>query len=161
MVTDKERGEWRDPKASKAPFSDVADTHLTRKINLRPRTAEKYRSSLRCYLDPAFGRMPVGVITRDDVQNWVSGLVREGLAPETVRGHYALMVAIMKRAAEGGRIPKSPSTYPPPVEQSNASSTSTRSRGWRQRPQMGTAHWCTWRLISACGGKRAQGSAGA
>ena len=108
VMTDKDRGQWQDPKNAKTPFLDVAEAHLAHKLNLRPRTAEKYRSSLRCYLDPAFGRMPVGAITRDDVQNWVSGLVREGLAPETVRGHYRLMVAIMKRAAEDGRIPKSP-----------------------------------------------------
>jgi hypothetical protein len=57
---------------------------------------------------PGFGRTPVGAITRDSVQERVSGLVRDGPAPETVRGHYRLIVAIMKRAAEDGRKAKSP-----------------------------------------------------
>ena len=108
MATDKDRGEWRDPKDSKVLFAEVAEAHLSRKIKLRPRTAEKYRSSLRCYLNPAFGRTPIGAITSDDVQDWVSQMVRGGLAPETVRGHHRLMVAIMKRAVEVGRIPLSP-----------------------------------------------------
>ena len=108
MMTDKERGEWRDPKDSRVPFADVTEAHLSRKLKLRPRTAEKYRSSLRCYLEPAFGLTPIGAITSDHIQDWVSGMVRQGLAPETVRGHYRLMASIMKRAAEVGRIPASP-----------------------------------------------------
>jgi integrase len=108
VMTDKARGRWHDPKTAKALFSDVAEAHLSRKIKLRPRTAEKYRSSLRCYLNPAFGRTPLGAITSDEVQDWVSGMVRGGLAPETVRGHYGLMAAIMKRAAVVGRISESP-----------------------------------------------------
>ena len=101
-------GQWRDPKDARVPFEDVAEAHLAHKLNLRPRTAEKYRSSLRCHLIPAFRRTPVSAIDRDSVQEWVSGLVQEGLAPETVRGHYRLLVAVMKRAADDGRIPKSP-----------------------------------------------------
>ena len=108
MTTDKDRWEWRDPKDSRVPFAAVAEAHLSRKLKLRPRTAEKYRSSLRCYLEPVFGRTPIGAITSDDIQDRVSGMVRESLAPETVRGHYWLMAAIMKRAAEVGRIPVSP-----------------------------------------------------
>jgi hypothetical protein len=106
MTADKDRGVWGDPGNAKAPFEVVAKAHIARKIKLRPRTAEKYESCLRCYLLPAFGRTPVGAIMRDSVQEWVSGLVRDGLAPETVRGHLPVMVAIMKRAAEDGRIAK-------------------------------------------------------
>ena len=40
VVTDKARGQWRDPKNAKTLFSDVAEAHLSRKIKLRPRTAE-------------------------------------------------------------------------------------------------------------------------
>ena len=75
---------------------------------MRPRTKEKYESSLRIHLLPAFGGAPIGSITRDDVQAWIIELHDRGFEPETIRGHYDLLNAMMKRAVEGGLIVRSP-----------------------------------------------------
>jgi hypothetical protein len=51
--------------------------------------------------------MAIGRITRDDVQGWVIELHERGYEPETIRGYYDLMAAIMRRAVEDALIPRS------------------------------------------------------
>lgn len=108
VETDKRRGQWVDPRTSRIAFSDYAGHYLAEKLSIRPRTLDKYTSSLRNHLVPAFGQTPIGTITRADVQVWVADMDRRGLGPETVRGHYSLMAALMKRASEDGLIARSP-----------------------------------------------------
>lgn len=102
------RGEYIDPRDAKTPLEVWAEKYLEEKLRLRPRTKEKYESSLRTHLLPAFGGAPLGRITRDDVQAWVIELHERGLGPETIRGHYDLLTAMMRRAVEDGLIPSSP-----------------------------------------------------
>jgi integrase len=108
IETDKRRGQYHDHHQSKLPFTEAADRFMGHKIRIRPRTRDKYESAIRCHLEPGFGRQPIGTITRDRVQTWVAGLVQDGLAPETVRGLYSLLAAILKHAADDGLIPRSP-----------------------------------------------------
>jgi integrase len=108
IETDKDRGDWSNPRRAREPFGTVAERYLDHKLRLRTRTREKYESTLRCNLIPGFGTTPVEAITREDVQGWVAGLVRAGRAPETVRGHYDLLAAILKRAEDDGIIAKTP-----------------------------------------------------
>jgi integrase len=103
-----QRGEYTDPRDAKTPFEDWAEKYLEEKLRLCPRTKEKYESSLRTHLFPVFGEVAIGRITRDDVQAWVIELHERGFEPETIRGHYDLMAAIMRRAEEDGLITKSP-----------------------------------------------------
>jgi integrase len=103
-----QRGEYTDPRDAKTPFEDWAEKYLEEKLRLRPRTKEKYESSLRTHLFPVFGEVAVGRITRDDVQAWVIELHERGYEPETIRGHYDLMAAIMRRSEEDRLITKSP-----------------------------------------------------
>ena len=58
--------------------------------------------------------MTLGSITADHVQEWIVKLSQAEYAPgktyaaETIRGHYALFAAIMKKAVARGLIAKSP-----------------------------------------------------
>ncbi len=108
MATDKRRGTWVDPRTSKIGFATYADLYLAEKLAIRPRTRDKYESSLHNHLVPAFAQTPIGAITRGNVQSWIADMDRRGLGAETVRGHYSLLAAIMKRAAQDGLISKSP-----------------------------------------------------
>ncbi len=103
-----QRGDYIDPRDAKTPFEDWAKKYLKEKLRLRPRTKEKYNSLLRNHLVPAFGRTPLGWISRDDVQGWVIDLHERGYEPVTIRSHYDLMAAIMRRAVEDALIPRSP-----------------------------------------------------
>lgn len=102
------RGQYIDPRDAKTPFAIWAEKYLEEKLRLRPRTREKYASSLRTHLLPAFGEVAIGRITRDDVQAWIIEFHDHGFKAETIRGHYDLLAAIMRRAVEDGLITKSP-----------------------------------------------------
>lgn len=101
-------GEYIDSRDATMPFELWAPKYLEKKLRLRLRTKEKYESSLRIHLLPAFRGAPIGRITRDDVQAWVMDVHDRGFEPETIRGHYDLLNAMMKRAVEGGLIVRSP-----------------------------------------------------
>lgn len=107
-------GDFIDPVDSKMKFGDWAEKYLSQKLNLGRRTRDKYRESLDNHLLPVFGKVQLGSISSDSVQEWIvelSGteyLPGKTYAPETIRGHYALFAAIMKRAVARGMIPKSP-----------------------------------------------------
>ena len=106
MEADKHRGNWIDPTPAKVPFAQWSERYMTEKLSIRPRTVEKYESALHKHLVPAFGSIPIGALTRAHVQAWIADMDRDGLAPETIRNHYSLMAAMMKRAAAVGAIPK-------------------------------------------------------
>lgn len=107
-------GDFVDPTDSKTPFGEWAEKYLAQKLNIGRRTRDKYRESLDNHLLPVFAKMALGSITADHVQEWVVQLSRtehlpgQTYAAETIRGHYALFAAIMKRAVARGLIAKSP-----------------------------------------------------
>lgn len=80
------RGELLIPKPiTFTEFSKLfIDDYAT--ISLKPVTVSMYRSSLSLYLIPAFGRYKMTSIRPDDVQRFVSKLVREGrLSSKSIR----------------------------------------------------------------------------
>jgi integrase len=105
---DKQRGNYVDPRDAKRKFSEWAERYMEQKLRLRPRTRDKYESILRVHLLPAFGNSPIGSISRDEVQSWIVSRHREGYGPETVRGIYDLLAAMMRLATEDGLIARTP-----------------------------------------------------
>jgi integrase len=91
-------------------FEDVAEGYLRDHRDLERRTRDRYRSSLDVHLLPEFGRIYVERITSEQIQDWVWRMRDAGYAPETVRGHFNLLAAIMARSLRGGRIVTSPCT---------------------------------------------------
>ena len=104
----KQRGEVIDPLARRVRFDQWAKQYLDQKIALRERTLDKYESALRTHLLPTFGSARVNSIARSDVQAWVVRLKADGYAPESIRGLYAILAAMMKLAEEEGVIAKTP-----------------------------------------------------
>jgi integrase len=107
-------GHFFDPANAKKPFGTWAEKYLAQKLNIGRRTRDKYRESLDNHLLPAFGNLPLGSITSDRVQEWVVGMSNTEYQPgktysaETIRGHYAVLAAIMKKAVARGLISRSP-----------------------------------------------------
>lgn len=102
-----ERGEYQDPQKARTSFGAWAEKYLDQKANIERRTRDKYRESLRNHLLPAFGNAALGGLTPDLIQEWVVRMSRTYKA-ETVRGHYALLASILKRATARGLIAKNP-----------------------------------------------------
>lgn len=110
------QGDFIDPAASKTTFRGWAEKYLEQKLNIGRRTRDRYQESLTNHLLPAFGDIALGSITPDLVQDWVVTLTRTQYAPgktysaETIRSHYALFAAMMKKAVARGLIGRSPCT---------------------------------------------------
>ncbi len=108
MRVRKRRGDLQEPRGRKTKFSEWAQAYLDQKVALRERTLDKYESALRVHLLPEFGDASLTAIARSDVQAWVVSLKRRGYAPETIRGFYDLLAAMMKLAEEEGLVARTP-----------------------------------------------------
>jgi integrase len=97
-----------DPAASRITFEEWAESYLEQKVSLRQRTRDRYEAELRAHLLPCFGDRPLFAIGRGDVQAFVVSVVERGLAPNTIRGLYHLLAAIMSLAEEDGLIQATP-----------------------------------------------------
>ncbi len=106
---DLERGTWQDPDAGKVIFRESAETSLSHKPELRPRTREGYEINLRLHILPVLGDAELGKINPTRVRAWHAGLVSAGNpgAP-TIAKCYRLLHAIMATAVVDELIPKIP-----------------------------------------------------
>jgi integrase len=104
------RNVWTPPEVNEQPaprltFAAYADRWHEHR-DLKPRTREHYRKLLDDHLIPAFGALPIGSITNDDVRAWHA---KFGKATPTLRSHcYGLLRTIMATAASDGKIKINP-----------------------------------------------------
>ena len=68
------RGGWVDPRAGRIMFSDYAESWLTQRTDLRPRTSELDDLLLRLHLLPSLGGYSLARITPSIVRNWFAEL---------------------------------------------------------------------------------------
>ena len=102
-------GSWVDPKLGKIRFDEFAERVFSSRMNLRPSTRTRDETYLRRHVLPQFGDVPVKLIRRNDVQEWVRSLSEDkGLAPRTVRECYRILGGIMREAALERLISESP-----------------------------------------------------
>lgn len=71
------RGDYIDPSDARRTFREVAELWFESR-NLRPKTAQSYRTILEQRIYPAFGDRAVGSITTMDLVTWITGLSTEG-----------------------------------------------------------------------------------
>jgi integrase len=125
VETDIDRGTYVDDKAGKITFGEYAEHFMTLDAK---RLARSTHARDRCYLDnhvlPRWEKVPLGRITRADVEIWIAQLSDEGqtkrrsggtLAPATVEKMYQVFRKIVKAAYDEDRIPKLPCPEHPPI----------------------------------------------
>ena len=102
-------GTWVDPALGKVSFDEFSRAVFSSRMNLRPSTRTRDETYLRRHVLPRFGNVPVKLIRRSDVQDWVKSLSEDkGLAPRTVRECYRILGGIMREAALERLISESP-----------------------------------------------------
>ena len=74
----------------------------------RGSTRDQFDSHWRVHLEPRWGRVVLGAVRPTDVQGWVNGLERSGLAAGTVEALYRRLVGIMRSAHADGLIARQP-----------------------------------------------------
>jgi integrase len=68
----------------------------------RPGTVESKAQTVKRHLVPAFGRIAVTAISDELVEQYVLAKTRSGLAPNTIRGHLAKLIGVLRLAKKKG-----------------------------------------------------------
>ena len=92
---DVRQGTWIDPAASATQFRTLADEWLAARLNVRRSTYLTDEGCIRKHIVPRFDSVPIGRISRADVQRWIKELSEAGVGPDTVRRCHRLLKTIM------------------------------------------------------------------
>src|SRR5690349_3137656 len=84
-VTGQLRGDYVDPRSGRITVKEYAEQWLARQLQLRDSSRAVYASHLSRRINPAVGYLAIGDVRRSTMQGFVSGMVEQGLAPQTVR----------------------------------------------------------------------------
>src|SRR5699024_3921463 len=98
---------WQDPESYKLPWSSWADEWATtRQVETSTARADRIRRAK--HLDPRWGDVPIGSITRHDVQAWASSLLSSGMSPSTAQRAVHLLSASLSAAVDADIIDVNP-----------------------------------------------------
>ncbi|MEO3938922.1 tyrosine-type recombinase/integrase [Dermatophilaceae bacterium Soc4.6] len=102
-------GSYVHPKAGDVTFRDYAESWRSKQVH-RPGTADQVERTLRRWVYPRLGSMPLSAIRQSDVQGLVSALSKgeRPLAPATVSVAYRHVSTIFRAAVADKRIHESP-----------------------------------------------------
>jgi integrase len=100
------QGQWIDPAGARTTVAEYVDD-WRRGLTGRATTLEQVDSHLRKHVLPRWGELPLGSITRAQVQEWVIQLAGH-LSPTTVEAVYRRFAAVMLAAVEDRLIGISP-----------------------------------------------------
>lgn len=100
---------WRDPEAYKRPWGEWADEWQTaRQVEATTAKADGVRR--RKHLDPRWGSVAIGSITRHDVKAWAVQLRATGISPGTVQRIVHLFSASLNAAVDAEVIEHNPAS---------------------------------------------------
>jgi integrase len=116
------RGNYVDLRSGQVTLIQYATSWMAAQV-WRPSTRALAQSHLDSHIGPDLGDRKLAAITRTDVQGFVSGLTKKGLAPNTVRGIYVRLVSVFEAAVHDRKIAHSPAVkiQLPKVERTAAS----------------------------------------
>jgi integrase len=98
------RGEWHDPRLSKATVSEWSGRWLRTKAHLKPYTRAGYESLLRAHIMPQWGDLELRHVDRLGVEEWAADLQATGLSASRVRQARQVLNSMMKLAVETGYL---------------------------------------------------------
>ena len=102
------RGDWVDPRQSRAPLREITQRWLESQQALAPTTYANIAGRLRNHLLPALGERPLSSLRPSDVEAWVAGLSASDLGAGTVRKCYQDLDQITQAAVRDGLLRQSP-----------------------------------------------------
>jgi integrase len=103
-------------KPVKLTLSDYLDRWFREyaKPNTAPRTGEVYEQIIRVHLKPALGNIPLTALRPDHLSKYYANKLSSGLAPMTIKHHYALIHTALKTAMKWNILSKNVSENAPP-----------------------------------------------
>lgn len=160
LVVERSVGMDHDPKAERITVADLAKrwrTSGSRGSKLfKPATVRGYDSVLKTHVLPTFGRAYIGSVTRDDVEDWVVGLMARDLMPSTVRNCCFVLRSMYRYALHPSRrwVRATHATACCCPRQPRRKFAHCDPATWLPWPMplvTGTARWSTSRRTPGCG----------
>jgi integrase len=97
----KATGSYIDPSRAKLKIGPWADQWLAGKVNLTPKTRDRYENAIRVHIKPRWDSFALDQVTHSEVQQWIAGI---DLAPASVRKIHRVFSQILAAAVRDGRI---------------------------------------------------------
>ncbi|GAA1521624.1 hypothetical protein GCM10009677_63390 [Sphaerisporangium rubeum] len=94
------RGEWTDPDRGKVKVKDYAETWISQRPGLRPRTVDLYRWLLKKHITHSLGNVAVGKLSTAMVRQRRADLLGNGVSISVAAKAYRLLRAVLMKAAE-------------------------------------------------------------
>jgi len=98
------RGEWTDPERGKIKLKEYAETWISQRPGLRPRTVDLYRWLLKKHITPYLGSAAVGKMSTAMVRQWRADLLGNGVSVSVAAKAYRLLRAVLMTAVEEDHI---------------------------------------------------------
>jgi integrase len=98
-------GSYVDPNRSKVTVGVLADQWLEAKLDLAPKTRDRYEGIIRAHIRPRWGKVQLSSVTHAEVQRW---LARLDLAPASVRKTHRVLSMVLAYAVKDGRLAVNP-----------------------------------------------------
>ena len=105
------RDDWFDPTAGRAKLGPWGRSWLTER-RLAKTTLERYEVTFRCYIEPAFGNVPVNEIREADIRRWYSSMLQDGAGRASAAKAYRVLRAMLNTALDDGVIKRNPCRIP-------------------------------------------------
>jgi integrase len=98
-------GGYVDPNRSKLAVGAWADQWLDSKLNLAPKTRDRYEGIIRAHIRPRWGKVPLNKVTHADLQRWIASI---DAAPATIKKVHRVMSMLMAWGVADDRLAKNP-----------------------------------------------------
>jgi integrase len=98
-------GSYVDPNRSKIIVGAWAERWISSKVNLAPKTLDRYEGIIRAHIEPRWGKVSLAKVTHAELQRWIAGI---DAAPATVRKVHRVMSQLLAYAVADDRIAKNP-----------------------------------------------------
>lgn len=108
MLADLAAPASRTPGAPTVQEMGAALAARLRRDNRKASYVESIESDLRAHINPLLGAMPVNAVDAGDVDRLVSRMLRNGLAPKTIRNKVGTLHAVLDRARRDRIIDRNP-----------------------------------------------------
>ena len=110
----------RPPDARLTVGDFLADWLDAKRQRVRPRTHGSYADTVRLYIVPSVGSVPMAKLQPEHVSRMVADLSARGtLSPTTVRGAYAVLRAALSAAMRQGKVVRNVATLLDPPRRSS------------------------------------------
>src|SRR5215217_2546267 len=98
-------GSYVDPNRSRVTLAEWAGQWLDSKLNLAPKTRDRYEGIIRAHIVPRWGKVRLSNVTHGELQRWIASI---DAAPATVTKVHRVMSMLLAYAVADDRLAKNP-----------------------------------------------------